>query len=246
MKRILLPLLMLFIAGAIFSCKKKETETETPYSCATCSRTPQALAANDNIAKGIYKGTVTGSSGFITFDLANSGSTMTATLTIDGVTANLTAPITYNAGQPIVGDFTGTMAGQPVTVSFSVAANGSTPIITSSNIPGHPNAVFTIYKETSNSLIEVFEGTYTKPSSSGTETGVFNIILGRAIGGFHALSKRNGGSSTATHDGTYSNGTITVTGTTNGQVTGTVTNDNVNGTIVDQYGSGSFTGHRTL
>ena len=30
----------------------------------------------------------------------------------------------------------------------------------SSDIPGHPNAVFTVYKETSTSLIEAFEGEF--------------------------------------------------------------------------------------
>jgi prepilin signal peptidase PulO-like enzyme (type II secretory pathway) len=247
MKQVHIFSLMIIMLATAVSCKKKVEEATPAYSCATCVRTPAALAANDNIAKGIYKGTVVGSSGVITFDLANSGNTMTALMTLDGVVVNLTASITYTAGQAIVGAFTGTLSGQPVTINFSVGATGSTPTVTSSSIPGHPNAVFTIYKETSNNLIEAFEGTYTKPSSSGTETGSFNILLSRVLGGFSAISHRNGSTSApGTFTGSYANNTISYTPSSTETVTGTTSGDNLNGTIADQYGNGTFTGRRTL
>ena len=248
MKQLLPSLLAVLLVGGLFSCKKKSSDPDpAPYACATCTRTPQALAANDNSAKGIYKGTVVGSSGTILFDLANNGNTMTAILTLDGVTVNLTANITYTAGAPIIGDFTGTMNGQPVSVSFSVGASGSTPTVTSSSIPGHPNAVFTIYKEQSNNLIEAYEGTYSKPSSSGTETGNFNILLSRQLGGFSAIARRNGSSSApSTFTGTYNNNTITYNPNPGEVMTGTFNGDNLNGSIRDQYGNGTFTGRRTL
>src|SRR5690554_4623351 len=88
---------------------------------------------------------------------------LTSTMVHDGITASLISNVSYVDGEPYVAPFTGTYDGDPVSLTFSVALGGGMPRVISSNIPGHPDAVFTIYKETSTSLIEAFEGTYSKP-----------------------------------------------------------------------------------
>src|SRR5882762_6264149 len=118
--RYLVPALALIVAVP-FSCSKSKDSNKAPaYTCTTCKTTPDAVAANDASNKGIYKGIIIGSSGTIKFDLANSGTTLTATLTIDGVAATLTAAVTTQNGDTYVSAFTGTLGGQTVNITFSV------------------------------------------------------------------------------------------------------------------------------
>lgn len=229
------------------SCKKDNTPTEPDYVCTGCAKTPEAQSANDNSSKGIYKGTFIGSSGTIKFDLANNGSAITAVMVIDGTTVNLTANVTWQAGQAYVSPFTGTLNGQPVSITFSVGATGANPTVTSSSIPGHPNVAFTIIKETSSSLVEAFEGTYNKPSSSGPETGIFNLIVAKPLNKVSIIGKKNGSSSVGSPlNGSYSNGSLLVDFGNGNKVTGTVIGDKVTGNIIDQHGTGNYTGKRTL
>lgn len=53
-------------------------------------QTPLAIAVNNTLAKGIYKGVVIGFTGVIAINVGNSTGTITAALLIDGLTANLT------------------------------------------------------------------------------------------------------------------------------------------------------------
>lgn len=197
MRKHFLTLAFLALAGAAFfaSCKKEDKKTQPqppqpqPYVCTTCTTTPDANAAYDGSSKGIYKGVVIGSSGTIKFDIANDSSAITATMIIDGQTVVLTSTVAWTGGQSYVAPFVGVMNGDVVTINFSVDFDGSNPVITSANIPGHPNAVFTLLKETSNALIECFEGTYstTKPAN-----GTFNILLARQIGKWGGVARENG------------------------------------------------------
>jgi hypothetical protein len=187
--RIVKIIIPLFILIASFVSCKKDKESTPSYTCATCKTTPDAKAANDASNKGVYKGVIIGSSGTIMFDLQNNGTTITATMVLDGVTVNLTASVSIVAGQSFVAPFTGTLNGQPVSITFSVGASGSTPTVTTSNIPGHPNSSFTIIKETSTSLVEAFEGTY---STSQPESGIFNMVLSRTLKVFGGTSRKTG------------------------------------------------------
>jgi hypothetical protein len=211
------------IALAIFgllmlSCSKNDTE---PYTCATCASAPEALPANDGSAKGIYKGVVVGSTGTISINIQNGSNTITATLVLDGVTALLTSTVTPVDGQDYVAPFTGTFNGSPVSITFAVGLSGLTPTVTSSDIPGHPNATFQIYKETSTSLIEAYMGTYSKTG----ETGVFNIVLSRGLSKWAGVAKKDGGTVVDEINGTFNNATnqiidenTTVLGTISGYV----------------------------
>lgn len=234
-------LILMLIAFASFFTGCKKDKADEPYSCTSCKTTPDAVAANDASSKGIYKGVVIGSSGTIVFDVMNAGSTITAKLTIDGTVVNLTSTVTWTNGQPYVGNFTGTMNGQPVSINFSVGLSGTTPTVTSSNIPGHPNAVFMIVKETSTSLIECFEGTYTGTQNSNT----LNLVLARSANIWGAKVKTASGS-TSNFSGAMNGTALTCNCPSGTTINGIVTNDEINGTFNDSNQSGTWKARRTM
>ena len=128
-------------ACVLFSSCKKDKNSATPtYNCATCKSTPDALVANNSSSsKGIYKGVVIGSTGTTVFDVANNGTLITASMVLDGTTINLSSAVAWVSGAPYAANFTGTLNGAPVSINFSVGVTGSSPTVTASNIPGHPN-----------------------------------------------------------------------------------------------------------
>lgn len=228
--------LALMVSVLFFSCKKNDSSSS--YVCATCTKTPEALAANDNSSKGIYKGVVIGSTGTIKFNIGNDGNTINAVMLIDGITVNLTSNITWQAGQSYIAPFTGTLNGQQVSITFSVSADGQQPQVTASNIPGHPNAILALVKETSNSLIECFEGSF-----SGSEQGTLNIILSRTLNKWGGIARKNGSTDDSDFDGAINGSTVVGDG-----VSGTLTNDAiVNGKWDDgRGGKGTWSAKRTL
>jgi hypothetical protein len=229
---------------SFFACKKSDDAVVDPYKCATCKTTPDALAANNSSSKGIYKGVVIGSSGTISFDIANNGTAITAIMIIDGITVNLTSAVTWVAGVVYVAPFTGTLSGQPVTITFSVGATGGTPTVTSSSIPGHPNTSLTIIKETSTGLVECFEGSY---STTLPETGTFNIILSRTLAVWSGVARKTGNNSTSNAgSGTIVNNKLIDPSQNNNSI-GTINGDDLNGSFVDGNGKTvTVTGKRTL
>jgi hypothetical protein len=225
---------LLFVAITFFACKKAgDTPAEVPYKCAACTTTPQALAANDASSKGIYKGIVIGSTGTIVFDINNSATTITAVMVLDGKTVNLVSNVTWTAGQPYVAPFTGTLNGSAISITFSVSANGGSPIVTTSSIPGHPSTTFSILKETSTSLIECFEGTY---STTKPETGIFNVILSRNLKVHSGTSRKDGTTTNGPFNGSI-NAANELIDASNNKYLATLSGDNLTGTFVDGSGS---------
>ncbi|MBS1639483.1 MAG: hypothetical protein JST94_06955 [Bacteroidetes bacterium] len=243
MKKTLLSLavISLVMVGIIVSCKK--SDDSTPYTCTTCSQTPDAVAANDASSKGIYKGTIIGSSGTIKFDIANNNSTITATLIIDGTTVTLTSTVVPTSSGVYIAPFTGILNGQPISITFSVNSNGSSPSITTSNIPGHPNSVFSIAKETSSALVRCFEGTY--HNAGNNEDGTFNILVSTIVKGWVGKSRAKGGSSATDINGTYANNILYWGQGTTTQIA-TVNGDTFEGTFNDGSGNITVKGKRTL
>lgn len=233
------------ISFVFAACKKDDGPGDTPsYTCATCKSTPDALAANNASNRGIYKGVFIGSTGTIMFNLANSGTTITAVLVIDGVTVNLTSNVTIVNGQPYNAPFTGTFNGLPVTINFAVGLSGGTPTVTSANIPGHPSASFTVIKETSSTLVEAFEGTY---STTLPETGNFNILILRSQGVWGGIARKTGGTSADDDDvnGTFTDNKL-YQGAAN-QLIGTLNVDQLTGSFRDAGNRTiTITGRRTL
>ncbi len=234
-------ILLLALSGVTSSCSDDDDKNETAYECLTCVDTPDALAVNDNSIKGVYKGIVVGSTGTISINIQNGSSTITATMVLDDDTILLTSTVEVVEGQTYIAPFTGTYNGSPISITFSVGLSGANPTVVTSSIPGHPNAVFQVFKETSTALIEAFEGTYTKTG----ETGVFNIVLSSALGGFSGISKDNQTNETNDVDGDYNaNGDLI---DENGTVLGTVTGDELDGNFIDGNGDQVvITGYRTL
>lgn len=242
---LLIPIVFLLISMSFNSCSKDdEKEDDPPYSCTACVDTPDALPENDNSAKGVYKGIQVGSSGTLFIDIQNGSSTITGIMTLDGITATLTSNVAYVDGKPYVAPFTGEYDGNPVSLTFSVAIGGGEPKVISSDIPGHLDAVFTIYKETSTSLIEGYEGTY---SNSGGESGTFNILLSRALNLWGGIAKDNSAGSTPEDiDGTI-NGNNQLIESENGRVVGNLSGDEINGQFQDgDNHTITVTGRRTL
>ncbi len=238
-------LAFVFALGALSltSCEKDKDEAnpQNHYKCTSCVTSPEALAANDGSGKGIYKGVVIGSSGTIKFSLMNGTNDITATMVLDGTAVTLTSAITWTDGQPYVAPFTGSLNGQPVSITFSVQPDGSNPTITSADIPGHPNAVFNLVKETSNALIEAFEGTY---STTKPETGTFNILLSRQLGKWGGTARENGASDKEEINGVIENGTIK---NEDGVVMGTLNGDVITGSFQDgSQNTVTIEGERTL
>ena len=240
LKFLAIVLAITFLTG----CKKDDDAPDNSYTCATCKTTPDALAANNSSSKGVYKGVVIGSTGTISFDIANNGTAITATMTLDGVTATLTSTVAWVSGQPYVAAFTGTLSGQAVSITFSVSATGGTPVVTASNIPGHASASFNIIKETSAGLVECFEGTY---STTLPETGTFNIILVRSLSTWLGVARKTGTTTSGSAGtGSISNNNL-VDPSQNNKTIATITGDNINGSFADNNGKTvTLTGKRTL
>lgn len=246
MKKISMLLCFLAISATLWTSCKKDPDTpktnDNPYKCTSCTTTPDALASNDGSSKGVYKGIVIGSTGTVKFSVQNGTNDITATLVIDGVTATLTSSVAWVSGEPYIAPFTGTLNGQAVSITFSVQNDGGSPTITSADIPGHPNAVFTLVKETSNTLVECFEGTYT---TSKSESGTFNILLSRTLGKFGGIARKDGSTEESDVDGTIDqSGTIK---DEDGNVLGTLSGDTISGSFTDSDGATvTINGKRTL
>lgn len=233
MKKVMNVFLSVIILSIIgISCKKSSSSTTPPsYTCATCKTTPDAAAANDASSKGVYKGVLIGSTGTIMFNILNNATTITAVMVLDGTTINLTSSVVWQSGASYVGAFTGTFSGSPISVNFSVSAVGGTPVVTTSNIPGHPSTSFTVVKETSNSLIECFEGTY---HTTLPEDGTFNLLLSRSLRAWGADARKNGTTVTGSQNGTITaDNKIVESG---GVTVGTLAGDQISGDSRDSNG----------
>ena len=241
-KRIVLLIFPAFLIGILMiSCSKDDDKQVASYTCTTCKTTPDALAANDASVKGIYKGIIIGSTGTISINIQNGSSTITATMVLDGVSVALTSNVNFVDGQPYVAPFTGTFNGSPISMTFSVGLSGASPTMVSSSIPGHPNAVFILSKETSTSLIEGFEGSY---AVTGGEKGVFNIVLSRSIAKFGYIVREEGQTDTDSGSGTINTSNQLIL---EGRVIGTITGDALNGSFKDDDNrTVTITGKRTL
>jgi hypothetical protein len=214
-----------------FSCSKSDDKTDKEFA-----ETPSAKAAYDNSNFGVYKGIFVGSSGFIIIDI-NNDNTVFATLIVHHVTDTFTTTQTVQQGQPTTINF---ISGAN-SFTFTVAANGTDPVITNLIINGHPNAAILIVKETSTALVKCFEGTY-----GGRESGIFNALIYN--GQVKGLSQSSAGTSYVM-DGMVANNHINAGGTTSGGSTfvGTMTGNNISGTWsnVAQNASGTWSGSRT-
>lgn len=238
---LILPVFFMGMVSLLFSCSKDDDAPEANYVCATCKTTPDALAVNDVSVKGVYKGIVVGSTGTLSINIQNGSSTITATMVLDGVSVALTSSVAVVDGQAYVAPFTGTFNGSPISMTFSVGMSGSSPTMVSSSIPGHPNVVFQLYKETSTSMIEGFEGTY---AVSDGEKGTFNILLSRSLMKWGYVVRKNGTTDSDSGSGTINGSSQLIL---DGKVIATISGDGLNGSFKDANNKTiTIIGKRTL
>lgn len=192
---------LLFIGnGCSKSSEKKQDSTDNPAG----GTTPKA--SNDNQSGGIYKGTLTGSSGFFLINLQATKPYLIYQWTnpagaVDSLLASSLG--NWQTGQAISKAlFTGPSGAK---FWFSVGANGSNPMIDSLYLPAHPEPVFTaIAKETSVNPIKVYQGTGAATSSNGGKCGsaIVNIWTGGSVAmGTYLAASGEHGSGTGTISG---------------------------------------------
>lgn len=227
-----------------FSCSKgdkNDDDDDDDYTCTTCASAPIAVAANNAINKGIYKGVLIGSTGTLIFNIQNTTNTITGKMVIDGDVVDLTCETTdLDINTDFEASFTGTLNGSPVTIRFQVEKNGKQPTIVSANIPGHPGAVFIVAKETSDAVLECYEGSYTI-TGDWTESGTYNFLVERKSGGgtWSGLVAEEGfpGDAQADTDIMSGNNLVDVNRLGFGKdvVIGTISGHTISGNFVDVY-----------
>lgn len=216
------------------------SEDEKAYECSSCVNTPEASAANDSNGKGIYKGLVIGSSGTIKFDIANSGTTYTATLILDGEAYELWTDEDYDVTTGFQGVFYGTLyTTNDIEITIYIDKFGVLTVGTVV-IPDHPTAILAIYKEFSDELVTVYEGTF-----DGDGSGVFNMIVRGAE--WLVRARENGDNGYISFYGSLSSGVMTCMQCGDIEITGKINGDLASGDWSENGGgSGSWKGKRTL
>jgi hypothetical protein len=122
--------------------------------------TAVATAPSDNAGTGIYKGVVTGSTGYYTICIKNGDERVFAVLNFDNVYDSLlcTTLNSYVKGSAdIINAVFVSALGKQDSLFFSVKNDGSSPTIKIS-IPGH-NASASIIKEISTTVVKLYQGT---------------------------------------------------------------------------------------
>jgi hypothetical protein len=235
MKAKLLPFAL--CAFLIFAC----SEDETAYECSSCVNTPEASAANDSNGKGIYKGLIIGSSGTIKFDIANSGTTYTALLILDGEEYELWTDEDYDVTTGFQGVFYGTLyTTDDIEITIYIDKFGAITV-GAVIIPDHPSAILAIYKEFSDELVTVYEGTF-----DGDGAGVFNMIV-RGNAEWLVRARETGDDGYISFYGSLSSGVMTCMQCGDVDITGKIKGDEASGNwSEDGGGSGSWKGKRTL
>jgi hypothetical protein len=240
-------MLFLFIlVMGFYGCKKNKKE-DPGFTCASCKTVPDAKAENNASSKGVYKGVVIGSTGTIAIDIMNNGSTMQASMVLDGQTINFTSSSTWTSGQPLAADFTGTSNSRTYTFRFTATAGGGSPAAGSFSIPDHPFIFFQLIKETSDNLIKCYEGSTEGVKNSGAkQAGSLNVIVSGKTNTWIGLSRDNSSNSSSVVSGTISGTVINCDCGPTTTVTGTFSNDEIKGTYKGSDNSGTWNAKRTL
>lgn len=161
---------VLFLNG----CKKSN-----PNNPGTYPSQPEAKPAFNTQSGGVYKGTLTGSSGYVVVSLQ--ATTPFIIYKFTSPAGNLdslftTALVGWTSGQAISRAlFTGASGSK---FWFSVNGDGSSPTIDSVYIPSHSGKVYAnIGKETSTTLIKIYQGTATPIPNNPPNSGCYNAII---------------------------------------------------------------------
>lgn len=238
-----LKIVAVLLTMIVLSCNKgdKNNDDDDDYTCTSCASQPIAVAANNTINKGIYKGVLIGSTGTLIFNIQNTTNTITGTMVIDGNVVDLTCEaVDLDVATDFEASFTGTLNGNPVIIRVHVGKDGKNPTIVSATIPGHPDAVFIVAKETSDALLECYEGSYTI-TGDWTEAGTYNFLVQRkgGAGTWSGLVAEEGYPEDAQSDTDIMSGNNLVDvnrlGLGKDVVIGTISGHTISGNFVDVY-----------
>ncbi len=232
---------LLLLAVFFFRCTKDSNNSNNNFT----SSAPTAQPVNDSKSGGLYKGTITGSTGNFYLNLQNGDNKMYAI--VDGVKDTLSTATTITSGigisQAVFTGHTGMI------LNFSVNADGSNPMVNSFTIPGHAFAEAFIFKETSTQSVMVFEGRFTKTGGgSSCESGMLNFIIVNDVSGYGYYKEDGGQHVAGTFSGMITSSQFTFSaGVARGNCTINTNKTMITGTASDISGcASSISSSRTL
>lgn len=212
---------------------------------------PEARPENDNSGKGVYKGVLIGSSGFVKLNLDNLGNgVISLTLNIDGQNYDLTTEQTYNPEVGFQGYFRGAVGSGEASIGFWTNATGSEYGFFGVEIPGHPGACLILHKEKSNQLVRGFAGTYSGTMSGTPYNGIMNFVI--AGNSWTALTRTDGETECSELEGTVDGSTLVCDcdfdgdGTNDINFTGTLSGNTLSGTFSATDVSGTWSASRVF
>ncbi|TDW96738.1 hypothetical protein [Dinghuibacter silviterrae] len=208
------------LLSIFLGCQKSGSGNNNNNNNNGLANQPTAQATFDSQSGGVYKGSLTGSSGYFVVNLQATKPFIiyqwtTPSGNIDSLfTSSLGS---WTSGQAITkAVFTGSDGS---VFWFSVGANGSGASIDSVFIPGHTGPVYAaIGKELSTSQIKIFQGTGTT-SGAGCYNGIVNLWMNSTTGAYAYLGT----------SGDFGSGPLSVSGNT--VTTGNGGNNSENGTL---------------
>lgn len=163
------------VATGLTFCGEEDQTKKEPLL--TIETSPTAKPEDDAKSSGVYKGTFVGSSG--SFKLIVEAGQVIGYLEVDGVEYILTTEdITPEDLGSAITNALFTDASGKVQLLFSVEADGKNPTV-SLTIEGHEDVHVVVFKETSNTLLKIFEGFQYKtyPDKGVQVKAHLNIIL---------------------------------------------------------------------
>lgn len=222
-------LLSLAVSLLLFSCSDDNSSNNNSTDA------PIAKATYNNSNYGIYKGVFIGSTGNIIINLNNDGN-VSATLVIDDKTFNFTSKtsITQNSNTTI------TFTNNENKFDFTVGSDGSNPTVSNITISGHTGAAMQIVKEKSDAQVHCYEGVFTEKGGNGT----LNIVIsqGKIKGIFRPFDDQ----AIPPVTGTVTNNKISATIGDIAVITGTITDNTINGEWSSNTGQGTWKATRKL
>lgn len=159
-------ILKLLIISSFFflisSCSDNSSSEEVVFSegyvCPTCKTSPEALAENDNLSKGIYIGI--SDKGILHINIDNySDGVKKAFLLKGNIKKEFQFLESYSDSERYYAIFAGNL-GDPISLKFDVMHNGNDPqvVVQYGESYKASNSISSIFKEKSNNMMEVFEG----------------------------------------------------------------------------------------
>lgn len=161
-------------------------------------------------------------------------------VTIDGTTKTLASTTlgSWTSGQALNNVL---FSNGAWSINLTIDADGADPYITAS-IPGHPDIVIIVAKETSTQLLKAYEGTFTGNGVAAPENSWNFLSNGSVVYGIHS----DGSGSTENVIGIVNGNSVSGSTTGGANYTGSFSGDNVSGTWTSSTNSGNWSGKRKL